>query len=73
METASTAQPTEQCVQRVRFTSILPAVAFFSCAVARPIMLNGSWAAKARRRGLRARRNHGNAALEGFLVSGMAL
>src|SRR6185503_17299053 len=38
--TASTAQPTEQCVQTVRFTSILPPSSFFASAV--PIMLNGS-------------------------------
>src|SRR5688572_33460477 len=38
--TASMAQPTEQCVHIVRFTSSLPAEA--SCASALPIMLNGS-------------------------------
>src|SRR5262245_6287950 len=37
--TASIAQPTEQCVHTVRFTSILPAS---FCACASPIMLNGS-------------------------------
>src|SRR5262245_24153914 len=45
--TASTAQPTEQWVQTVRLTSILPSATFFSCASALPIMLNGSWLAKA--------------------------
>ena len=40
--TASMAQPTEQCVQTVRLTSILPAGA--SAAFASPIMLNGSCA-----------------------------
>src|SRR6185503_1149276 len=40
---ASIAQPTEQCVQTVRLTSILPAVASF--AFASPIMLNGTCAA----------------------------
>src|SRR5512144_1892587 len=41
--TASMAQPTEQCVQTVRLTSILPAASSFACAS--PIMLNGSCAA----------------------------
>src|SRR5687768_16060788 len=44
--TASMAQPTEQCVQTVRFTSVLT----FSCALAAsaaPIMLNGSCEATA--------------------------
>ena len=40
--TASMAQPTEQCVQTVRFTSTLTASAL---APASPIMLNGSWEA----------------------------
>src|SRR5712692_7419960 len=43
--TASIAQPTEQCVHTVRFTSILPALS--SAASALPIMLNGSRVAKA--------------------------
>ena len=45
--TASIAQPTEQCVQTVRFSSIFASATFFSCASALPIMLNGSWLAKA--------------------------
>jgi hypothetical protein len=45
--TASIAQPTEQCVQTVRFTSSLPAATCFSCACALPIMLNGNWDANA--------------------------
>src|SRR4051812_1086935 len=44
--TASMAQPTEQCVQIVRFTSVLPLAASL-CACASPIMLNGSCAATA--------------------------
>jgi hypothetical protein len=43
--TASIAQPTEQCVHTVRFTSILPALS--SAASALPIMLNGNWLANA--------------------------
>jgi hypothetical protein len=43
--TASIAQPTEQCVQTVRFTSILPVSSLF--ASASPIMLKGSCAATA--------------------------
>ena len=43
---ASTAQPTEQCVQTVRFTSILPPLAS-AAALASPIMLSGSWLANA--------------------------
>src|SRR5882672_7628039 len=43
--TASTAQPTEQCVHTVRLTSIEPL--FSGAASALPIMLNGSWVAKA--------------------------
>src|SRR5881628_2898715 len=43
--TASIAQPTEQCVQTERLTSILPA--FSSAASALPIMLKGSWLANA--------------------------
>ena len=43
--TASIAQPTEQCVQTVRLTSILPASSFF--ASASPIMLNGNCEATA--------------------------
>src|SRR5262252_3476530 len=43
--TASTAQPTEQCVHTVRFTSTLPALS--SAASALPIILNGSCVAKA--------------------------
>src|SRR5690349_22670485 len=39
------AQPTEQCVQTVRLTSTLSP--FSSAASALPIMLKGSWAAKA--------------------------
>src|SRR5262245_8742169 len=42
--TASIAQPTEQCVQTVRFTSSLPGPL---CASALPIMLNGSCEATA--------------------------
>src|SRR5258706_7779269 len=42
---ASIAQPTEQCVQTVRLTSILPAGA--SAALASPIMLKGICAATA--------------------------
>ncbi len=38
------AQPTEQCVHTVRFTSIAAA---FACASAVPIMLKGSWLANA--------------------------
>src|SRR5215470_19116069 len=45
--TASTAQPTEQCVQTVRLISILSVAEFFSWASALPIILNGSWLAKA--------------------------
>src|SRR5690349_16114246 len=47
--TASIAQPTEQCVHTVRFTSILPPVfqASSAAASALPIMLNGSCAANA--------------------------
>src|SRR3979490_669933 len=44
--TASTAQPTEQCVQTVRLISILPWPGIAS-ACALPIMLNGNCAAKA--------------------------
>src|SRR6185436_3425957 len=44
--TASTAQPTEQCVQTLRLTSVLPAAAL-SAAGASPTMLNGSWLATA--------------------------
>ncbi len=43
--TASMAQPTEQCVQTERLTSILPA--FSSAASALPIMLKGNWLANA--------------------------
>src|SRR5687768_15037530 len=43
--TASIEQPTEQCVQTVRFTSVLPALATW--ALASPTMLSGSWLAKA--------------------------
>src|ERR1051325_5907777 len=42
--TASMAQPTEQCVHTLRFTSTLPSSAL---ACASPIMLNGSWDATA--------------------------
>src|SRR5438552_3302903 len=42
---ASIEQPTEQWVQTVRFTSVLPV--FFACAWASPITPRGSWAAKA--------------------------
>src|SRR5262244_1008648 len=45
--TASTAQPTEQCVQTVRLTSTLFSATCFSCASALPIRLNGSWLANA--------------------------
>jgi hypothetical protein len=41
---ASMAQPTEQCVHTVRFTSVLPVLA---CALASPMMPSGSWLAKA--------------------------
>src|SRR5258706_11164392 len=40
--TASIAQPTEQCVQTVRFTSIFPPSAL-SAALAFPIIENGHW------------------------------
>src|SRR5882672_2816210 len=43
--TASTAQPTEQCVHTERFPSVLPAES--SAASALPIMLKGNWAGKA--------------------------
>ena len=43
--TPSMAQPTEQCVQTERLTSILPVASLF--ASASPIMLNGSCAATA--------------------------
>src|SRR5688572_18593039 len=42
---ASTAQPTEQCVQTVRFTSIFAVSA--AAALASSTMLNGSWLASA--------------------------
>src|SRR5437588_546981 len=42
--TASIEQPTEQCVQTVRFTSVLPV---FAAALASETRLSGSWAAKA--------------------------
>ena len=46
--TASIAQPTEQCVHTVRFTSTLPLVdSLLVGASALPIMLNGSWLANA--------------------------
>src|SRR4051794_16531605 len=38
-------QPTEQCVHTVRLTSVLPVLA--GAAFASPIMLSGSWLAKA--------------------------
>jgi hypothetical protein len=43
--TASMAQPTEQCVQTVRFTSVLPD--FLACALASPMKLSGSCDANA--------------------------
>src|SRR5688572_25749070 len=42
---ASMAHPTEQCVQTERLTSVLPV--FAAWALASPIMLSGSWLAKA--------------------------
>ena len=45
--TASMAQPTEQCVQTVRLTSILPPASCAVAASAWPIMLNGSCEAAA--------------------------
>src|SRR5581483_8099481 len=44
--TASMAQPTEQCVHTVRFTSTFASAAL-ACASALPIMLKGSWVANA--------------------------
>src|SRR6185436_1674894 len=43
--TASTEQPTEQWVQTLRFTSVLPALG--ACAWASPMKLSGSWLANA--------------------------
>src|SRR5258705_411979 len=43
--TASMAQPTEQCVQTVRFTTVLPV--FFAWAWASPTRFSGSWLANA--------------------------
>src|SRR6478736_823837 len=43
--TASTEQPTEQCVHTVRFTSVLPGFAAWACAS--PMKLSGSWLANA--------------------------
>src|SRR5258708_21406644 len=43
--TASIAHPTEQCVQTVRFTTVLPV--FFAWAWASPTRFNGSWLANA--------------------------
>src|SRR5258706_16264326 len=43
--TASMAQPTEQCVHTVRFTTVLPV--FFAWAWASPTRFSGSWLANA--------------------------
>ena len=48
--TASIAQPTEQCVQTVRFDFDLAVAAVLSAACASPTMLNGSWLRRRPRR-----------------------